>query len=150
MADMNGWKLVRMGQYVAHFFHCLNGMVHYKPDRKYRVDKRSAFDPTVRILRGEYREDTFELEGILLPDQYETLVNYLMGDGQMYLEYTAHPGKNVQFPVRVTRMPEQPDDLHEYPEAVKFTLQSSYIGAPTYVNPDLQSFEDQHEIVITN
>lgn len=150
MADIIGFKLIRQTPLSLHYFSCANGMVDYRPVRKYQVDKRNAFDPSIRHLRNEYREDTFELKCALLPSQYATLMNFLTASGKLYLQYTSHPGVKAQFPVVVTRLPECPDDLHEYPELVKFSLESSYVGSPGYIDFGVIATEYENEFVVTN
>lgn len=102
--------------------------MEYSPRRKYRIEKKNAFDPTILHLRDEYREDSFDLQASLNPDEYYTLMSFITATGNLYLEYTAYNEVRSQFPVTVSQFPKCPDDLHEYTEKVKFSLESRYIG----------------------
>jgi hypothetical protein len=142
MAYIKGWRLIRLSQGELYFYNCLNGQVDYNPNRKYRLEKRNAFDPTIKHQRDEYREDTFELQAILRPSEYYALINFITAPGMLYLEYTAHDKIRSQFPVTLVNMPKCPDDLHEYPEKIKFSLESRYIGSPGYIQFDYITGED--------
>lgn len=134
MGAINGWRLIRLTQSGIYYYNCPNGQVEYTPNRKYRLEKRNAFDPTIKHQRDEYREDTFELQAILLPSDYYALINFITAPGRLYLEYMAHDEIRSQFPVNLVNMPKCPDDLHEYPEKIKFSLESKYIGNPGYID----------------
>lgn len=142
MVIIKGWKLNRISS--GHrVFVCKNGMVEYRPAQKYRIEKKNAFDPTFIHQREPYREDTFVLEGILMPTEYDGLVSMLTAGGQLYLEFD-----NKQFPVTVKVLPECPDDLFEYPEKVKFTLEARYVGSPGYVDFAIIISTDVEETVV--
>lgn len=82
------------------------------------TEKKNAFDPTILHLRDEYREDSFDLQATLSPDEYYTLMSFITAAGNLYLEYTAYNEVKSQFPVTVSQFPKCQDDLHEYPESV--------------------------------
>jgi hypothetical protein len=71
---------------------------------------------------------------VLEPAEYYSLMSFLLGPGVLYLEYTAYNNINSQFPVTISQLPKCPDDLHEYPTKVKFSLESRYIGSPGYID----------------
>lgn len=150
MAIISGFRLIRRTPGGVHYFNCTNGQVDYNPGRKYRLEKRNAFDPSILHQREEYREDSFDLQAILTPEEYNTLVSFITAAGQLYLEYTAYNEVKSQFPVRVTNLPKCPDDLHEYPEKVKFSLESRYIGSPGYIDFGIIVIEDDNDFVTSN
>ena len=59
--------------------------MEYSPKRKYRIDKRNAFDPSKLIQQDEYREDSFDLQATLDPDEYYTLTGFLTIECKFYL-----------------------------------------------------------------
>jgi len=134
MAAIKGFKLIRWAEDGIFYFLCPHGQIEYSPNRKYRIEKKNAYDPTIIHRREAYREDTFDLEAILEPSEYYALLNFLLGPGKLYLEYTAHNTVNSQFPVIISQLPKCPDDLHEYSAKVKFSLESRYVGSPGYID----------------
>ncbi|HPS39918.1 MAG TPA: hypothetical protein PL124_10930, partial [Candidatus Cloacimonadota bacterium] len=83
--------------------------------RNTTTEKKNAFDPSIITQREEYREDSFDLQATLNPDEYYTLMGFITATGNLYLEYTAYNEIKSQFPVTVSQLPKCPDDLHEYP-----------------------------------
>ena len=148
MAVIKGWKLIRWDTLAINYYICANGQVEYSPQKKYRIEKKNAFDPTIIHRRDEYREDSFDLEAVLTAEEYYTLLEFLDGLGRLYLEYTAYNSINSQFPVTITQLPKCPDDLHEYPTKVKFSLESRYIGSPGYIDFGIIIITDFDETVI--
>lgn len=146
MAHLEGWKLIRLQGGVASVYHCETGQIDYRPQTRYRIEKRNAFNPTIRHQRGEYREDRFDLQAILTPDSYANLLAFLAAGGRYYLEYM-HGSTRKQFPVTITSLPDCPDDLHEYPEKAKFSLESSYIGSPGWFDWTTIIVQDDDEII---
>ena len=124
--------------------------MEYSPRRKYRIEKKNAFDPTILHLRDEYREDSFDLQASLNPDEYYTLMSFITATGNLYLEYTAYNEVRSQFPVTVSQFPKCPDDLHEYPEKVKFSLESRYIGSPGYIDFGIIIIEDDGDNITSS
>ena len=148
MVVIKGWKLIRQDDQGVNYYYCLNGQVEYEPTQKYRLEKKNAYDPTYLHRREAYREDSFELEGVLTAQEYYDLMEFLLGEGRLYLEYTAYNSINSQFPVTLTQLPKCPDDLHEYPVKVKFSLESRYIGSPGYIDFGIIIITDFDETVI--
>lgn len=150
MAAMKGWRLIRQTPEMIYYFNCSNGQVEYSPKRKYRIEKRNAFDPSKLYQRDEYREDSFDLQAVLNPDEYYTLMSFITATGNLYLEYNAYNEIRSQFPVTVSQFPKCPDDLHDFPEKVKFSLESRYIGSPGYIDFGIIAIEDDEETVTSN
>lgn len=124
--------------------------MEYSPRRKYRIEKKNAFDPTILHLRDEYREDSFDLQASLNPDEYYTLMSFITATGNLYLEYTAYNEVRSQFPVTVSQFPKCPDDLHEYTEKAKFSLESRYIGSPGYIDFGIIIIEDDGDNITSS
>ena len=124
--------------------------MEYSPRRKYLIEKKNAFDPTILHLRDEYREDSFALQASLNPDEYYTLMSFINATGNLYLEYTAYNEVRSQFPVTVSQFPKCPDDLHEYTEKVKFSLESRYIGSPGYIDFGIIIIEDDGDNITSS
>lgn len=149
MAAINGWRLIRQNGSTVTYYLCGNGQIEHDPGLKHRIEKRNAFDPSRLHRRGAYREDTFELSATLLPGEYADLITILSGAGNLYLEYTTAAGSaSVQYPVVPGSLPKCPDDLHEYPEKIKFSLISRFVGSPGYVDFSYIIINDDDETVI--
>jgi hypothetical protein len=148
MVAIKGWKLIRQDDQVVNYYLCQNGQVEYEPTQKYRLEKKNAYDPTYLDRRDAYREDSFDLQATLNPDECYILMNFITASGSLYLEYTAYNEVRSQFPVTVSQFPKCPDDLHEYPEKVKFSLESRYIGSPGYIDFGIIIITDFDETVI--
>jgi len=146
MATIRGWRLIRLTQSGIYYYNCPNGQVEYIPNRKYRLEKRNAFDPTIKHQRDEYREDTFELQAVLQPSEYYSLITFITSPGRLYLEFDAYNNIRSQFPVNLVNMPKCPDDLHEYPEKIKFSLESRYIGSPGYIDFGIIIEDDEDHV----
>ena len=150
MAIIRGWRLIRQTSNGVFYFNCTTGQVEYSPRRKYRIEKKNAFDPTILHQRDEYREDSFDLQATLNPDEYYTLMSFITATGSLYLEYTAYNEVKSQFPVTVSQFPKCPDDLHEYTEKVKFSLESRYIGSPGYIDFGIIIIEDDGDNITSS
>ncbi len=150
MANIKGFKLIRRADDGIYYFFCQNGQVEYAPNQKYRIEKKNAYDPTIIHRSEAYREDSFDLEAVLEPADYYSLMSFLLSPGRLYLEYTAYNNINSQFPVTISQLPKCPDDLHEYPTKVKFSLESRYIGSPGYIDFGIIIITDFDETVIAN
>lgn len=124
--------------------------MEYSPNRKFRLEKKNAFNPTILHQREEYREDGFELQASLLPSEYYNLLSFLTNTGKLYLEYTAYDNIKSQFPVTIAQLPKCPDDLHEYTEKVKFSLESRYIGSPGYIDFGIIIIEDDGDNITSS
>ena len=147
MAAIKGFRLIRWSSEGIFFLICEHGEVEYIPSRKYRIEKKNAFNPTIVHQREEYREDGFDLQVTLNPSEYYNLLSFLNNTGKLYLEYTAFDTIKSQFPVTISQLPKCPDDLHEYPEKIKFSLESRYIGSPGYVDFSIIIVQDDDEMV---
>ncbi len=140
--------MIRLANGMASTYHCDTGQIYYKPQKKYRIEKKNAFNPAISHRRGEYREDHFELHAILNPDTYAELLAFLDAGGKYYLEFM-HGQAKKQFPVHITSLPDCPDDLHEYPEKAKFSCESCYIGSPGWFDWTTIIVQDDDEILTT-
>ena len=147
MAVIKGFKLIRWADQGIYYLNCPNGQIEYSPSQKYRIEKKNVYDPTIIHRREAYREDSFDLEAVLEPSEYYSLMNFLLGSGKLYLEYTAYSSHNSQFPVTISELPKCPDDLHEYPTKVKISLESRYIGSPGYIDFSIIIITDLDETV---
>ncbi|MDD2231001.1 MAG: hypothetical protein PHY48_16560 [Candidatus Cloacimonetes bacterium] len=136
------WRIIRVTSSKTYSF-ASDGLVEYRPSKKFLIEKKNAFDPSIIHRRGGYRQDTFDLEAIIFPASYDALVTLLTDDGMLYLEFS-----NKQFPVTVSQLPKCPDDLQEYPEKIKFSLESRYVGSPGHINFNTITVSDFNEIVI--
>lgn len=143
---IEGWKLIRLANGVADVYHHELGQIEYRPQSKWRIEKKNAFNPTITHQREKYREDQFELSAILTPGTYAQLLAFLTGGGKYYLEFM-HGDEKKQFPVHITSLPECPDDLHEYREKTKFSLESRYIGSPGTLDWTTIIVQDDDEIL---
>jgi hypothetical protein len=149
MEAINGILLIRRTELGAiSYMNLVTGQVDFKPAVKYRIEKKNAFDPTLIIRRDAYHEDTIECQAVVEPGEYHDLYAFLIGEGQLYAEWTAYDQVNHQYAVEVSALPEQPDDLHEYPEKVKFSLISRYTGVPGYNDFGIIIQGDTDETVI--
>ncbi len=137
--------MIRIADGTASMFHCVTGQIDYKPQKKYRIEKKNAFNPAISHRRGEYREDHFELHAILNPGTYAELLDFLAG-GKYYLEFM-HGDVKAQFPVHIVSLPDCPDDLHEYPEKVKFSCESCYVGSPGWFDWTTIITQDDEEML---
>lgn len=147
---MKGWRLIRQTPQSVNYFNSSNGQVEYSPKRKYRIEKRNAFDPSKLYQRDEYREDSFDLQAVLNPDEYYSLMSFINETVNLYLEYNAYNEIKSQFPVTVSQLPKCPDDLHDFPEKVKFSLESRYIGSPGYIDFGIIIIEDDGDDITSS
>ena len=150
MAVIKGFKLIRWADDGIYYFFCPNGQIEYSPSQKYRIEKKNAFNPTIQHQREEYREDGFELQVTMHPGDYYNLLSFLTNTGKLYLEFTAYNNIKSQFTVTIAQLPKCPDDLHEYPTKVKFSLESRYIGSPGYVDFSIIIVQDDDEMMSSN
>jgi hypothetical protein len=151
MAAINGWRLILRDGSTITYCICPNGQIEHSPGRKFRLEKRNAYDPTIVHQRDAYREDTFELSCTLQPSEFAPLLDLLSGTGQHYVEYTTGGSTNVQYPVSPVTLPKCPDDLHEYPEKVKFTMVSRFIGKPGYIDfSHIITQVDDETVIVVN
>lgn len=119
--------------------------VDYNPFKKYRIEKRNAFDPSYFHRRGAYYEDTITVSAILSPSWYEALKNMFASPGQLYVEFTVQSTLLRQYPVIVTGFPQLSDDLREYTDETKITLVSRYSTTPEVIDWDTYSIPDGME-----
>lgn len=125
-----------------------DALVEYRPDKKYRIEKKNAFDPSYIHRRGAYYEDTITISAILSPDLYETLKNTLMAAGWLYVEFAYKGGTVRQLPVVVSAFPVLTDDLREYTAETKITLISRYRTKPGVINWDGYRIPDGDEVIV--
>ena len=95
-------------------------------------------------------EDSFDLHAVFNPDEYYTLMSFITTTGNLYLVYNAYNEIRSQFPVTVSQFPKCPDDLHDYPEKVKFSLESRYIGSPGYIDFGIIIIEDDGDDITSS
>ncbi|MDP2173455.1 MAG: hypothetical protein Q8J62_06745 [Candidatus Cloacimonadaceae bacterium] len=143
---MKGFRMIRTGSGNS-FYTCENGQVEYVPKLKYRIEKKNAYDPAILHQREPYREDTINIEAVLRPEEYSAFLYFLTQPGKFYIEFTWYSTQIRQFPVTVAQLPKMPDDLHEYPEKIKVTLESRYTGELTNINFDYIHTLDECESV---
>ncbi|MDP3113676.1 MAG: hypothetical protein Q8M98_02770 [Candidatus Cloacimonadaceae bacterium] len=143
---MKGFRMIRTGSGNS-FYACTNGQVEYVPKLKYRIEKKNAYDPTFIHQREPYREDVINLEAVLRPEEYSAFLYFLTIPGKFYIEFTMFGTLVRQFPVTITQLPKMPDDLHEYPEKIKVSLESRYTGELTFINFDYIHSLDEYETV---
>lgn len=122
-----------------------NARVDYTPSKKYRIEKRNAFDPAYLHRRGAYCEDTITVTAILTPAGYEALKNMFAAPGKLYVEFAVQGSLLRQYPVIVTGFPQLTDDLREYPDETKITLLSRYSGNLEVIDWDTYSIPDGME-----
>ncbi|GAB1468545.1 hypothetical protein MASR2M64_12770 [Candidatus Cloacimonadota bacterium] len=109
--------------------------------------EKNAYDRAIVHRRDAYREDSFDLDAILEPSEYYSLISFLLSPGGLYLEYIAYNSINSQFPVTISQLPKCPDDLHEFPTKIKFSLESRYIGSSGYIDFGIIIITDFDETV---
>jgi len=143
---MKGFKMIRVDNGYSTYT-CEDALIEYIPKQKYRIEKKNAFDPTILHQREAYREDTINIEAIMYPEQYSAFLYFLTQPGKFYIEFNWYSIITRQFPVTIAQLPKMPDDLHEYPEKIKVTLESRYTGTPTTINFNYYTQIDEHEIV---
>jgi len=68
MAAIKGFKLIRWNSQGVFFLSREHGEVEYIPRRKYRIEKKNAFNPTIIHQREEY-----SVNGILICTSFGTL-----------------------------------------------------------------------------
>ena len=119
--------------------------VDYQPNKKYRVEKKNAFDPTYVHRREPYYEDNISIAAILTPTLYAALDNMFREPGLLYVEF-AHLGVLVkQFRVEVTSFPLLNDDLREYTAETKISLVARYTTSLSVIDWDTYSITDGTE-----
>lgn len=143
---MDGIRLINRGA-TNTFLSLPDMMIQYSPSTRWQTEITNEFDPTYVHRRGRYYVDSFSIDGPVTPSQYYLLLDILKMDGQLYVEYTSS-GTLRQYPVSVVEMPPAPDDLHEYREIVKFSLEARYITQPGIVNWDTFSLADTDETLV--
>lgn len=131
---MKGYRLIRVDDYGNNILHHETGTVEYRPKLKWRIEKKNAFDPSFIHRRDSYHEDELNLTAVVSPEGYNELETFLSTAGTFYVEFEHQGGRRQQFPVIVDDLPKCPDDLHEYPTTVEFSLISRYRETPGYVN----------------
>lgn len=146
LTDMKGFRMIRTGSGNS-FYTRDNGRVEYVPKLKYRIEKKNAYDHAILHQREPYREDVINIEAVLRPEEYSAFLYFLTIPGKFYIEFTMYGTFIKQFPVIITQLPKMPDDLHEYPEIIKLSLESRYTGELTIINFDYIHSLDEWETV---
>ena len=102
-----------------------NTTVDFQPAIKFKVNKVNAFDPTKKIQRGKYHEDTVECSSVVSPEELEALNIFLDNSSTLYIEYQDKL-KTRQLPVEISKLPKSSDDSRFFTTRVKFSFKSSY------------------------
>ena len=106
-------------------FFAADGQLEYTPSIKYRINKKSALDPTIIIRREPYQSDTLTCVFYGSPADYQTLINFLEVAGDFYIEFEI--GDTIkQLPVRLDKLPVLADDSRVDYGDYKFSLISLY------------------------
>ena len=127
------------------YFYISNARLDWKPDKKYRIEKINAFDPTVIHRDGAYNEDTIDVVAIISAYSCPSLIAFLKTAGTLYVEFTRGGGVITQLPVVCTKYPEMSDDLREYTGETSFTLVSRYTEYPEVIDCDNYSVPEGAE-----
>lgn len=148
MPTLAGFLLIFGQNGVLYLWGSEAGSVRVDPQKKWQYEKQNAFDPTMVHRRGAYRHDVFNLEAVVTPAEYQILIDKLTVSDTILLFYM-HGNAQIQASVKLDKLPECPDDLHEYPGRVSFTLYADYVGTvPRGVDPRVLRCIDDHEFVI--
>lgn len=142
---MNGYKLILVGSSIIQVIHD-SGMITVKPVLKHRIEKANAFDPTIIHRRFPYHEDEFTLEGPCSPEKYHELIAFLNTDGALYLLYES-AGVIMQYRIEVSALPSCPDDLHEHPDMISYTVVSRYINYDPVIDEEIQTLTEFDETI---
>lgn len=108
--------------------------IDYQPGVKYRVDKDNAFDSSIIHRRGAYCVDRITVMSPITPALYDNVYAMLLRDVPTYIEFYRN---NVRKQFKITSivdLPTCPDDLNEYPDLIKFTVESRYTLPQSIVN----------------
>ena len=132
MLSYDGFRIIKITGGQANGYVVENGIVDYEPVVKYRVEKQNAFDPTIIIRREPYHEDSIDCEAILLPIEFDNLVEHLTGADQLYIEFNTADAK-LQFPIITDKLPKLEDDTRSFTNKVKFSFKSIYQSL-SYIN----------------
>jgi len=130
MLNITGFRIYKLASGTQSGYVVENGRVDYQPVVKYRINKKNAFDPTIRIRRGKYNQDSIDCEAILDANQYNDLLAILTDADQLYIEFDG-ADSTMQFPVTVDKLPKIEDDNRSNPGIVKFSLESVYTTLST-------------------
>lgn len=148
MAVVSGFELIREsgGRYDVLAYP--SGMVDVKPDVRFGIEKKNAFDPSIIVRKNRYRVDTFDCQVVLTPTGYNSLISFMnVANASYYIEYHKYGDQSAQYPVIITKYPSRPDNLCEYNQSVSFTLQASYVTIPVYVNYRDIMGDDENEMM---
>ena len=125
MFKYDGFRLIAIRNGNIDGYVVPDATVEYQPEIKYRIEKISAFDPTIIIKREPYHADQIECEAILLPAEYNTLCSHLTTADELFIEFDT-ADQILQFPVTVDKLPKLEDESRSFKSLVKFTLSSIY------------------------
>lgn len=125
MLSYDGFRIIKIADGIVDGYVVENGIVEYEPEIKYRIEKKNAFDPTIIIRRDPYHEDSIECEAILLPVEYDNLVNHITTANELYIEFDT-ADETLQFPITFDKLPKLEDDSRSFMNKVKFSFKSIY------------------------
>lgn len=125
MLGYDGFRIIRIKDGVMTGYTVEHGIVDYEPVVKYRIEKECAFDPTIVIRRGEYREDSIECEAILNATEYDNLRDHLLAADELYIEFDGVDSV-MQFPITVEKFPKLEDARRSFRGSYKITFTSLY------------------------
>lgn len=131
---------------------CEDGMVDYQPSQKWQFEKYNPIDPTDIWQLGKYYVDTFTCKVPSSPEEVAALIEFIDGATELRIEFNHgkdDAGDHItkQFIINeIKKLPEVPDNIHEFREFTKFDLVSRYETYPSPVGEG-RSIEDE-EIVV--
>ena len=125
MLSYDGFRIIKIANGITDGYVIEDGNVEYEPVIKYRIEKKNAFDPTIIIKREPYHEDSIECEAILLPVEFDNLIEHLTNADQLYIEYDIID-KTLQFPITIDKLPKLEDETRSFKSKVKFICKSIY------------------------
>lgn len=142
--DSTAVRLIKVTDEIS-YFTIADARVDYLPAKKYRVEKRNAFDPTYIHRREPYYEDAINIAAIISQVAYAGIHAMLVGPGRLYVEFAWQGTILRQFPVEVTNYPPLSDDLREYKDETKFSLVARYATTPEIIDWDTYSIPEGME-----
>ena len=153
MGLIQGFRLIDYieGESITYLL-CKDGMVDYNPSRKWQFEKENPTDPTDTWQLGKYYLDTFSCKVPSSPEEVAALIDFIDDATELRIEF--NHGKDdagdwitKQFIITKTKkLPEVPDNLHEFREFTKFNLESRYETYPSAIGEG-DILEDE-EIVV--
>jgi len=114
------------------------GSVGYSPKKKYKVEKQNPLKPWKYWRQGKYYADEFQCKIPVSPEEFQQILNYL-NTVEMFDDVTGfglhisylQAGEEMSFPItKILSLPKRSDDLQEFPDFIKFSLESRYEHNP--------------------